>query len=395
MSVLILGDPHIGAGVNIGKTGVGSNLNSRIVDQINLLDYVFDLAFEEYVDNIIITGDIFEDPNPHSTLITLFISWLKKCEISNINVHIILGNHDILRSGNIYTSSLDIISEADISNTIIYKNIDTIFIEKTAFTLVPFRDRKSFNCKTNKEALELLKNIIDYECVSISSLYKKVLVGHLAIEGSIPCGDEIGDIGNELYCPLSLFNNYNKVWMGHVHKPQVLKEEPYISHIGSMDISNFGEVSQEKYVVIVDCENNKNKDFNIKYLPTRSLKKVNITIPKDIKDTTKYVMDEISGMDFSSSIVKVEITLSDQSLALIDKKVVEDYLVSKGAFNVANILQSKNIKLVKKEGNLLSNKMDIKSSISMYANLYIDEDKRERFIEVANEIYDEYKCDLK
>ena len=37
--VILLGDPHLGKGTGIGKTGIGSNLNSRIADQLNLLDW--------------------------------------------------------------------------------------------------------------------------------------------------------------------------------------------------------------------------------------------------------------------------------------------------------------------------------------------------------------------
>src|SRR5882672_10952979 len=100
MSVsLILGDLHIGAGISIGKPGIGTALNSRTIDKINLLDWVFDIAYSRQVENIILTGDIFEDPKPHPTLITLFLSWLKKCSNNNLQVHIIIGNHDIIRSG--------------------------------------------------------------------------------------------------------------------------------------------------------------------------------------------------------------------------------------------------------------------------------------------------------
>ena len=31
--VLIIGDPHLGKGISIGKPGIGIGLNSRIIDQ--------------------------------------------------------------------------------------------------------------------------------------------------------------------------------------------------------------------------------------------------------------------------------------------------------------------------------------------------------------------------
>ncbi|MDR9826287.1 hypothetical protein RCJ22_11765, partial [Vibrio sp. FNV 38] len=143
-----------------------------------------------------------------------------------------------------------------------------------------------------------------YELASIPLTYKKILVGHLAIEGSIPVGDEIDDMANELFCPLDMFNGYDYVWMGHVHKPQVMKKtNPRIEHVGSMDLSNFGETDQKKYIVIVDCFSH-DKDFEIEYLPTRPLKKLTVTVPKDTEDTTAYVLDELKKLDgdFNRSI---------------------------------------------------------------------------------------------
>ncbi len=290
---IILGDVHLGKGTNIGRAGVGASLNSRIADQLNLLDWTLDQAHERGVDDIIITGDVFEDPKPHPSLITMFLAWLKKCQAYHVHVHIILGNHDMLRSGMVFTSSLDIISEVDLENVSVYKNVNTVLIGASAFTLVPFRDRKSFSINSNVEAVAILRDSLVYELASIPVTYKKILVGHLAVEGSIPIGDEIDDMTNELFCPLDMFHGYDYVWMGHVHKPQIMKKKnPYIAHIGSMDISNFGETDHEKHIVIVDC-NSEDHDFETEFLPTRPLKKLTTTVQKDTDDTTVYLQEAI------------------------------------------------------------------------------------------------------
>src|SRR5574338_372899 len=102
---LILGDVHLGKGISIGKTGVGANLNSRVADQLNILDWTLDQAVERHVDDIIINGDVLEDTNTHPSLITMFISWLKKCQAVNVNGPRILGILDILRSVMWFTAS--------------------------------------------------------------------------------------------------------------------------------------------------------------------------------------------------------------------------------------------------------------------------------------------------
>ena len=143
MSFLILGDPHLGGSLSQGKQIPGTGLNSRVIDQVNLLDWTLNTAIENDVYNIFVTGDVFEDPKPSTNLIVLFLAWLKKCQVHDINVHIIHGNHDVLRAGHIYSSPLDIIEEAELPNVHVYKQFQTIYFDTTAITLAPFRDRKS------------------------------------------------------------------------------------------------------------------------------------------------------------------------------------------------------------------------------------------------------------
>ncbi len=395
-SAIILGDVHLGKGTNIGKGGVGSTLNSRIVDQLNLLDWTLDRAVEHHAEHIILTGDVFEEPKPHPALITLFIAWLKRCQVHGVNAHIIVGNHDILRSGLVSTSPLDIISEVELEGISVYKDINTVIIGTTAFTFVPFRDRKSFSVGSNAEAISLVRDSLVYELASIPDTYHKVLVGHLAIEGSIPVGDEIDDLTNELFCPLDMFAGYDYVWMGHVHKPQVMKKKsPYVAHIGSMDISNFGESDHKKFIVIFNCD--EENGWSQEFLPTRPLQKITVSVPKDTDDTTGYVLEAIKKAGVQDkSIVKVEISLASPDLKSINKATIEKYLTGQGAFNVNAISESKKVNLIKKDNsNTIDSKMDVSAAIKTYAQTYIDDVTRSSFIELAMEIHSIYKTEGK
>ncbi len=385
MQVLILGDPHLGKSQNYGKQNI-SNINSRISDQSQLLDWVLDQAINNSVEHIVITGDVFEEPKPATYIITLFMAWLKKCQANQIHVHIIEGNHDILRTGNITYSPLDIINEADLDYIHIYREINTFFLETTAFTIIPFRDRKSYQTKSNSEALNILNNELIYELASIPTTYKKSIIGHLAIEGSIPIGDELDDVSNELFCPLSMFKGYDYVWMGHVHKFQVLKKKPYISHIGSMDISNFGEAGHKKYITIYNCNSG---EFSNLEIPTRPLKNINISVPEDIEDVTEFLIKALKSEDLKSSIFKMEI--SNLSNSKLDKSKLEQHLYKYGVFNIARISETKKATQVSKKDSVLDSKMDIESAIKQYASSHLEESKQANFIELAFKLYTEFK----
>jgi DNA repair exonuclease SbcCD nuclease subunit len=395
-TTIILGDPHIGKNTSQGKFGVGATLNSRIVDQLNLLDWTLDRAVEHHADHIIITGDVFEEPKPHPSLIAIFMSWLKKCQVHEVNVHIIVGNHDILRSGFVYSSPLDIITEADLDLIHVYKDINTIIIGTSAFTLVPYRDRKAFAVGSNAEAVALVRDSLVYELASIPETYRKVLIGHLAIEGSIPIGDEIDDLTNELFCPVEMFKGYDYVWMGHVHKPQVMrKKNPYVAHIGSMDISNFGETDHKKHIVVFNCD--EGNGWFPENLPTRPLQKITISVPKGTDDTTAYVIDQIKKMGIQEkAIVRVEVAMAVPELKSINKSAIDKYLTSNGAFNVTGISESKKVQLVKKDNtNTIDTKMDVVAAIKTYAQTYIEDVDRAAFIELSMEIYNQFKAEAK
>lgn len=396
-NIIILGDPHVGKNTSLGKVGIGSTLNSRVIDQINLLNWTLDQALERNAEHIIVTGDVFEDPKPHPSLIVLFLGWVKRCEAQGIKLHIVMGNHDILRSGTFITSPLDIISESEVDGCQIYKDLSTINIGSTSVTFVPFRDRKSFICESNADALAILKSTIQYELAAIPLTYNKLLIGHLALEGSIPVGDEIDDLTNELFCPLDMFNGYDFVWMGHVHKPQVLRKTPHLAHIGSMDISNFGETENKKYIILFDTDNISFTEIEI---PTRPLRKISISIPKETKDSTSYVIEEIEKKkkELNNSIVKIEISLSSPELPSVDRNLIEKTLYKAGIFNISSFSESKKLSIVKKnDAVVIDNTIDINSALKKWADLKYkkEDDKKKRFLEVALSIVNKYKNEVK
>jgi DNA repair exonuclease SbcCD nuclease subunit len=388
--ITILGDIHVGKGLSNGKPGIGSTPNSRVLDQLDLLDWTLEQTLANGGSHIITTGDVFEDVKPSPSLLAYFTTWLKKCEHNGISVHVIQGNHDMLRYGSTNTSSLDVIIESDLPSSHIYKDITTIYIGDVAITLVPFRDRKFFNLNSNQEAVERINTLIAYELASIPNGYRKILIGHLAIESAIYVGDEVDDVANELICPLSMFSGYDYVWMGHVHKPQVVQTKtpyrPHVAHIGSMDISNFKEYDDQKIIVLFD------DTFQTLPLPTRPLRHFSIEVPANTKNTTEYVATEIKKQGLpSTSICRVEIHLGSPELLPVDRKELEKQLYDAGAFNIPSITECKPPSITKKASSILDTTMSVPASIKTWVENNVPQDKQSPTICLALDCYREYK----
>jgi DNA repair exonuclease SbcCD nuclease subunit len=393
---LILGDPHLGKGLAIGRAGLGSALNSRVIDQITLLNWVHDQCIELMIDTIIVTGDVFEEPKPHPTLIKIFLAWLKKCEASDITVHIIRGNHDILRTGQFTSSALDIFAEAELNNVFIYNTIDTVHLDGVSFTFLPFRDRRSFNLDTHDEAIQAIRQSLVFEAASIPAESKKILVGHLTIAGAIYVGDEIDDASNELFCPKTVFSDYDFVWMGHIHRPQVLSEgTPFLSHVGSMDISDFGETDHIKNLIAVDSD--ALDTFYTIPIPTRPLSDISISVPMGTRDTTEYVLDFLNTLqaNLRNAIVRVSIQLAGPDLRSVDRKVIDADLHDRGVFHICSFSETRKLELIRKKADNISQSMTESAAIKGWSEKFVDDSLRNDFCALAEDIRKELQSEEK
>ena len=306
------------------------------------------------------------------------------------------GNHDIIRSGKFASSALDIIAEAELPMVSVHADIFTRYADGVSFTYLPFRDRRSFNLDTHDEAINVISNKLIFESADLPNNSKKVLIGHLALEGSIYVGDEISDNSNELFCPLSMFSGYDYVWMGHVHKAQVRQESPRVAHIGSMDLSDFGETDHEKIIIIIDTRSD--LFFNEIKIPTRPLAKFIIPIPGGTPDTTQFAVNfiESSKIELKNSIVRVEIQLLSADLPSVSRKTIEDLLLSKGVFYISGLTETKKVMFVRKKTETeITNLNDVNTAVSMYCKTFVEEKYQNSFITLAESIIEEVKLDIK
>lgn len=395
---LIVGDVHLGASTTMGKPGVGSTLNSRIIDQKKLLDWILDLIRDRDIENVILTGDIFEDVKPDYILVKIFIEWLKILNLNDVSVHIIAGNHDIRRVGGLYSSVLDIVSVCDFDNVQFHKNTETILCDGVGFTLLPYRDRRGLNVETNTEALNIIENKLVYELSSIPSIYDKVLIGHLALDGAIFMG-ETDNMLNEIVCPLKMFNGYDYVWMGHVHTPSVLSRNPHIGHIGSLDLSNWGESNHTKILILFDSKSE--EKFETINVPSRPLRKIQINIGKcddSTKEVIYFIKDFNENYPLINSLLKLDIVLNGTDAPNINKKEIEEYIYSLGTFYISYFSETRNIEVIPLEKkDLVDNTIDAKSAIKLYANILTFENEHEQneFVALATSIIDEYHAGVK
>lgn len=184
-----------------------------------------------------------------------------------------------------------------------------------------------------------------------------------------------------------MFEGYDYVWMGHVHKPQVRLKKPYIAHIGSLDISDFGETDHTKIAVVYDTEN-PNKFLEIP-VPSRPLRKVILSVPVQT-DTTEYLLKELEKLDkdqyFKDAIVKIEVKLPGADSTNAQRNEIEKFVYSAGAYYICNFSESRNITVVPvSKQSAVDNSIEPKAAVKLWADTlsFETEEDKQTYINFA------------
>jgi DNA repair exonuclease SbcCD nuclease subunit len=304
-----------------------------------------------------------------------------------------------MRSGNFIFSALDLVADLEMASAKVHKLFNRLEAEDFTFVFIPFRDKRMYDVKTKEEALTALQAELA-KVIEEPSSKIKVAIGHLAFEGSIAVGDEIGDTMNELFIPPEMLEWFDFVWMGHIHHPQIIQHsKPYAAHIGSLDRSDFSrsEVENEKIAILLDS-NHKDKFTEI-VLPTRPLRPVKIEVPVG-KDSTEFVINELcllsKKLEFKGAIVRVDVQLNGAELENVDQEKAKSYILNNlEAYHICGFSEIRAVSVIQIDPeDVFDNTMEISQSINKWADtrdVFENDLEREEFKVAAHEIRMEYE----
>lgn len=334
MRLLHTGDLHIGMS-NYSKLDPETGLDSRLIDFFNTFDLMVDMAIKEGVDAFLLAGDAYKTRDPSPTQQKGFGERIKKLSKAGIPVILVVGNHDTPNAEG-KANSLDIYSALEIDNVWVSRKPEFLKIPTKSGSLqvitAPWLHKSDF-----KDLGEKLLSF--YERIDSSS--PAVLVGHLEVEGS-SMGSEKGlSIGSDVTVPLSLLTDrrLSYVALGHIHKHQILSNNPPVVYAGSPERIDFGEAKEEKGFIMIDIPSPKKTSFKLVETNCRKFLNIEVNLKGDDIDPTETVLQEIKKHQIDEKIVKVIINIPADLEKEIEMDKVKKALTS--AFTVAGI--SKNI----------------------------------------------------
>ncbi len=241
-----------------------------------VLNQVVDTAIRERVEVVLISGDVFDRPNPSEEAIKMYVSFLKELLDKNIKVIAISGNHD---SGIRLSAYKEILGkgyfvEGEFNSPMRKVSLNDEF-GPVNFYMLPF-----FTPFIVKSNLKLEKGLENYDLAmdeiikreNIDTSQRNIILAHQFVAGfkfggseedfSYSNGDEKNVAGVGIIS-LDKFQNFDYVALGHIHKPQKISRET-IRYSGSLLKYKTSEIDgPDKSVVIIDLKEKGNIEVKL------------------------------------------------------------------------------------------------------------------------------------
>ena len=241
-----------------------------------VLNQVVDTAIRERVEVVLISGDVFDRPNPSEEAIKMYVSFLKQLLDKNIKVIAIAGNHDSGIRLSAYKAILGkgYFVEGEFNSPMRKVSLNDEF-GPVNFYMLPF-----FTPFIVKSNLKLEKGLENYDLAmdeiikreNIDTSQRNIILAHQFVAGfkfggseedfSYSNGDEKNVAGVGIIS-LDKFQNFDYVALGHIHKPQKISRET-IRYSGSLLKYKTSEIDgPDKSVVIIDLKEKGNIEVKL------------------------------------------------------------------------------------------------------------------------------------
>ena len=282
---------------------LGRRLNDipLLEDQKILMQQIADLAVSEKADGVIIAGDIYNKSAPGSDAMMVLDNFITGLSEKGIKLYMISGNHD---SGERISYFSQLIKKAGIYTTESFSGkLQKIGTEDSYGTvniyLLPFirpvQIRRFYPEQEINTYEDAVRTVLDN--ADINKEERNILVCHQFVTGAEISDSEEFAVGGLDCIEASVFDDFDYVALGHLHKPQKVKRDT-MRYAGSPMKYSLSEENHIKSVTVIELKD-KNSEPEIKQLP--------LNAPRDVR-TAAGTMAEIMAMDYSEDYVKVIIT---------------------------------------------------------------------------------------
>ena len=269
MKFFHLSDLHLGKRVNEF---------SMLEDQWDILQKIVVFAKEHKPDAVLIAGDVYDKSMPIVEAVQLldrFLVWLNEL---GITVFIVSGNHDnaervAFGAELLKNSSVHIVQSYNgkIAPVTLSDGYGDINIWMLPY-LKPSLIRRHFPDRDVNTYSDAISAALSNANLDISA--RNVLIAHQFVTGAITSESEEISVGGSENVDGSVFDGFDYVALGHIHRPQQICRET-LRYCGTPLKYSFSEASHTKSVTVVDMDGKGEiKITELPLVPLRDMREV-------------------------------------------------------------------------------------------------------------------------
>ncbi len=297
MRVLHTADWHLGKIVNEF---------SMIEDQRHALEQLVEAVKTQNIDAVIMAGDLYDRSLPPKEAVALADEVLTQI-VNELGIPVlaIAGNHDSSERLE-YGSRLFTQNNLFIEGTLKHET-RKVTIDGVNFYLVPFSDPAFVRDKMQQPDIRTMEDAARYQIEAIKSQWNPAEINVLIAHAYVINGDvdsvETSDserplsIGTAEYIPVGLLEGFDYVALGHLHKPQKVKEV-FIRYSGSLLKYSKSEANHVKQLTVVDLQKNNVTHEPFYFEPLRNMRVMRDSFEALLKQRSDdYIFFELTDSD--------------------------------------------------------------------------------------------------
>ncbi len=269
LKLLHFADLHLGV-ETYGHINPASGLSSRLEDFLYAFDQVIEYALANNIDLVLFCGDAYKTREPSQTQQRELAKRIKRLSERDIPLFMVTGNHDLPNALGRATA-IEIFNTLSVPNVTVADKPGVHRIRTRSgdiqIAALPWVRRSSlltredtrnldFN-QINERLQQALTRIIYDQASRLDPSIPAVLAAHVWVMNARVGTEKSMSIGQEHMLLLSSVAQpaFDYVALGHIHKGQVLNENPPVVYSGSLERLDFGDEEDEKGFYLVEIRN--------------------------------------------------------------------------------------------------------------------------------------------
>lgn len=360
MKILHFADLHLGV-ESYGQIDPATGLSSRLSDFLKALDQVVGYALGNEVDLLLFCGDAYKSREPTQTQQREFARRINRLSTNGIPIFLLIGNHDLPNAIGRATTT-EIFDTLTVKNVYVANRPDIHHIPTKSGTIqivsLPWLRRsallsnekdKNLNFEQlNEKAREILTNIITTKISELDPELPAILAAHVWVAEAQTSSERLMIIGQEHALLISNVAHpaFDYVALGHIHKHQVLSQNPPVVYSGSLERLDFSEADDDKGFYIVEIEPDKETgkrqvSFHFHPVTGRRFVTIDTAIEAEDLDPTSTVLQAIAEHedDVRDAIVRLNITLPAEVEGQLRDNDIRNALKEAHYFTIAKEIQ--------------------------------------------------------